>query len=276
MTTPTQRESPSFGDDRDWLLRFCTPASAAALQAVFDIEREILASLRPDLEHSVAHARLAWWEEELTRLATGAPRHPSTRALAGHAAMRNVSPPDLRRLIEHARVDLAAVAFLTRQELDEHLTAWSKSIFRAIALLETGENPVIRAAAERLAAGAGPSVRELELTREFSRFARAGRIYMPLGDPPQSHEIWIADPLAPAEQDTLDARRCSLVSTLKSVAHSVETEARAALRVPLLWMAFAVAPRTPRVARLAPLARTISTWRGALALNRGGLPAALS
>jgi phytoene/squalene synthetase len=51
------------------------------LEALFGIEREVSESLRPGLDHHVAHSRLQWWREECERAAIGRPVHPLTRAL---------------------------------------------------------------------------------------------------------------------------------------------------------------------------------------------------
>ncbi|MFM7433445.1 MAG: squalene/phytoene synthase family protein [Gammaproteobacteria bacterium] len=264
----------SYGPDRDWLLRFCAPEQAAALTALFTVEQEVLASLRGEFEHQVAHARLEWWHEELTRLAAGAARHPATRALTAAAARQHRSPPDLRSLTEHVRVDLAGVAFLTRDELDQHLQAWGSSVFREAALIANAPAVI----AEQLASRAGSLVRELELLAEFSRHARAGRIYRPLSDPADSHMRWQAEPLGAAERADIAAREQFLLQQLCAAATATTAAARPGLRVPLLWMSYAVERSQRADSRQsvgAALRRALSSWRSALALSRGKLPRAL-
>jgi phytoene synthase len=275
-TTPA-----SFGADRDWLLRFCPPGAATALAALFEIEQEISTSLKTGLEHAVAHTRLEWWAEELDRLARGIPRHPATRTLASSALERGATPPDLSAFIEQIRVDLACVAFLTREELDEYFGGWGRSIFRTAALIAidptylTPAHTEARSAAERLASIAGPMVCEIERLRHFSRHARVGRIYVPLGDPPTPHAPWVALPLGEDERRALQSRRDVLCDALRQCASDTEPSSRPALRVPLLWMSIAMAPDRDEDAILAPVRRTISTWRDALAVSRGKLPSAL-
>jgi hypothetical protein len=59
-----------------------TPRPAReALRALERVRLELFESLKPALDHNVAHVRLAWWKEEIARLAAGAPLHPETRAL---------------------------------------------------------------------------------------------------------------------------------------------------------------------------------------------------
>jgi len=268
----------SLGADRDWLLRFAPVEQAPALAALFTIEAEINDSVCAGLSHEVAHARLGWWQEELGRLAEANPRHPAARALAVHARANSLSPPDLRALIDHAQVTLATVAFLSRAELDEHLGHWAGSVFRAATGSTSPEG-------ERLAASAGPCVRELELLSDFTRHAHAGRIYVPLGDPPQDHAPWSTVPLPPEQHAALVARRAELVAALRDAAAQLPTALRPSLRTPLLWMTFAVdrATRWPTdfasaraeardTRRLEPWRRTMLAWRAALAISRERLP----
>lgn len=289
MTSAAATTPASFGADRDWLLRFCPPHVSRPLSALFEIEQEVSGSLKSGLEHSVAHARLEWWNEELIRLAQGSPRHPATRTLASVAIARGTTPPDLTALVEHVRVDLACVAFLSRNELDEHLANWGRSVFRAAALLDSNAVSTLesnavptsaamhsnRSTAERLAAGAGLLVRELELLDDFSSHAIAGRIYVPLGDPPEPYAPWVAHPLSESESLVLTFRREAIRRRLKEIASEITPSERPALRIPLLWMAFAATRDRSDSALLSPLRRTIAAWRGALALSRGRLPAAL-
>ena len=282
MTFTSATTPASFGADRDWLLRFCPPDAATALAALFEIEQEVSASLKAGLEHAVAHTRLEWWAEELDRLARGIPRHPATRTLASSALERGATPPDLSAFIEQIRVDLARVAFLTREELDEYFGCWGGSIFRTAALIAidpthlTPTHTEARSAAERLASIAGPVVCEIERLRHFSRHARVGRVYVPLGDPPTPHAPWVALPLGDNERCALQSRREVLCDALRRCASDTEPSSRPALRVPLLWMSIAMAPDRDEDAILAPVRRTISTWRDALAVSRGKLPSALT
>ncbi len=278
MTDGAGMTPASFGADRDWLLRFCPPESARALNALFEVEREVAGSLKPGLEHSVAHARLEWWNEELTRLSQGSPRHPATRVLASTAIERGTTPPDLSSLVTHVQVDLACVAFLSRSELDEHLDTWGTSVFRAASQLDQRASTLekksasARAYSERLAAASGKLVRELELLRDFSSHAISGRIYVPLGDPPEPHARWAERPLGQIEAAAIANRREAIRRQLKNIAADTPPSERPALRVSMLWMSFVASEDRGASALLSPMRRTISAWRGAFALSRGRLP----
>src|SRR5690348_7178423 len=76
---PPARALTGTARDLAWLY---SPAPLrGVLAALLDIEREVGASLRPGLEHSVAHVRLAWWRDECERCAAARPAHPATQAL---------------------------------------------------------------------------------------------------------------------------------------------------------------------------------------------------
>jgi phytoene/squalene synthetase len=73
--------TPESHPARYLALLYCPASQRLALDALFGIEREVSDSLRPGLDHHVAHSRLQWWREESQRAADGRPVHPLTRAL---------------------------------------------------------------------------------------------------------------------------------------------------------------------------------------------------
>src|SRR5215472_8962965 len=104
------------------------------LAALCAIEAEIGASLRPALDHQVAHVRLEWWRAECARTAEGAPGHPLTRALADGFADRDPAPlAGLAGLVDTAAWDLAAATFETRRELTGYCERWAEAIVVPLA-----------------------------------------------------------------------------------------------------------------------------------------------
>jgi phytoene/squalene synthetase len=73
--------TPEAHPARHLALLYSPASQRFALDALFGIERELSDSLRPGLDHHVAHSRLQWWREESERAADGRPVHPLTRAL---------------------------------------------------------------------------------------------------------------------------------------------------------------------------------------------------
>src|ERR1700760_1060333 len=76
--TMSAPEAPSI---RYFAWLYSMPAQRKALESLFGIEREVYESLRPGVDHHVAHSRLQWWREECERAADGKPVHPLMREL---------------------------------------------------------------------------------------------------------------------------------------------------------------------------------------------------
>jgi 15-cis-phytoene synthase len=169
---PARPESPATRA-LAWL--YCGAQQRPLFAGLCAIEREVNASLRPGLEHHVAHARLSWWREECVRCAQGEPVHPLTRELAdlpgGRAAL-----PTLAGLPAIAIWDLARATFETRAELREYCARWSESLLEPLV---AHADPALGPAAAR---AIGCALHELELLIGLAADARAGRLRLPLDE----------------------------------------------------------------------------------------------
>ena len=109
-------------------LVFADATRRPALEAIAAIDAELAASTRPGIEHTVAHAKLAWWRGEVDRLAAGRPDHPLTRALHGAAG----AAPDYRLLHERlTAADYALVGFEPTTPAE-----WDALLYRSHGALE--------------------------------------------------------------------------------------------------------------------------------------------
>lgn len=69
-------------DDFHYASLYLAPAARGAAR-VLEAARRAIVEIPPGCsDRGVAHLKLAWWEQELARLAAGEPRHPLTQAMA--------------------------------------------------------------------------------------------------------------------------------------------------------------------------------------------------
>ena len=179
------------------------------LAALCEIESEIAGSLRPGIDHHVAHARLQWWREECERSAQGRAVHPLTRelvtAFGGGAAVNEAAAlGGISGFVDTAVWDLAGATFETRKELTAYCERWAAAMFATAATDGVGSKSTPGATAHDVgsksapatAAGAvstksgpapalrtlGAAVREVELLANLGREAHAGRVRLPLDE----------------------------------------------------------------------------------------------
>ena len=253
--------------ERELLWRFSPVSQRAWLNDLLRIEQQVQWSLRPQLEHSVAHTRLSWWQDELQRLASREPRHPLTRSLAQHAATRGDAPPNLSALVEGCQIDLACLAFETRADLNSYLHGWAESLFHAA----TGQSDAW-----------GAALRELELLQDFAVHAWQGRIYWPLGDDPTAADPWRARPLAAHEADALGERLRELAAQLRDHCRARPFEPTDdSVTLARVWSALVLLrseraltalPHGHSDTRLSPLTLTLRLWWAAVQLQQGRRP----
>ncbi len=127
--------SPPAGSIHQLMLLYAPHAQRPALQAVLGVQTEIRASLRIGLDHSVAHARLAWWQAECERAANGTPSHPLLRDIAEAARNAHHAAPDLRGLVRAAALDLAQAPLEDMAALQDYCESAQGTLFAVLAAL---------------------------------------------------------------------------------------------------------------------------------------------
>jgi phytoene synthase len=212
------------------------------LATLLTLEREIGASLRPGLDHQVAHTRLAWWREECARTAAGRPTHPLTRELAARLTPPLPEGPAplaaLAGFVDTAVWDLSCATFDTRRELTGYCERWSAAMIAPLLSLALPAVPAAQARA------LGVSLREIELLLALATDARAGRLRLPLDELEHAHIAperlaqppW-PEPLAELLRHRYQGLRVSLGAALAEL----PSAARPALRGVIVWATLASA-----------------------------------
>ncbi|HXY96141.1 MAG TPA: squalene/phytoene synthase family protein [Steroidobacteraceae bacterium] len=235
MSPARPAPAPSAMRALAWL--YAPGSQRPVLAALGAIEEEIGASLRPGLDHQVAHLRLEWWRAECARTAQGRPAHPLTHALTEAFAGGDPAPlAGLAGLVDTAVWDLAAATPETQRELTGYCERWAEAMVVPLARFAA---PQVDAAAIR-ALGAG--LREGELLARLAPDAHAGRLRLPLDElaAAQVDPSRLAVPPWPAALAALvSAQHRALRQKLATAVAGLPREAQPALRTLLVWAALA-------------------------------------
>ena len=251
-----------------WL--YSPESQQPVLAELCEIESEIAGSLRPGIDHHVAHARLQWWQEECERCAQGRPVHPLTRELVkayGAPAAGQPSPlAGLSGFVDTAVWDLAGATFETRKELTAYCERWAAAMFEVAAASKRQPAEAAHAARATQAARMmqasdasgnaapavpratsawrvlGAAVREIELLANLAREAHGGRVRVPLdeldrmGVPANglAKPPWPA-PLASLLRERHEALRATLGASLEGLGR----DEQAGFRGLLVWASLA-------------------------------------
>jgi len=214
-----------------WL--YSCASQRRALEVLTALEREIGASLRPGVDHQVAHARLDWWREECERTAHGRPGHPLTRELSALFAPLGVQPlAELAGLVDTAAWDLSRATFGRRQELTAYCERWSDAVIASLMRLAVPDSGVVQARA------IGVRLREIELLLALASDARAGRLRLPLDELERARVLpeSLSRPPWPASlADLLHDRHRELRAALAEAVETLALPVRRPLRGLIVW-----------------------------------------
>jgi phytoene synthase len=251
--------TPESHSARYFALLYSPAPQRLALDALFGIEREISESLRPGLDHHVAHSRLQWWREECERAAVGRPVHPLTRALVDavialssstSASTLAASPPaaplsqlgGLCGLVDVAVWDLAGATFETRRELTAYCGRWSAAMIEPLAPRQVAGG--IATPDTRVAnwSTLGTAMREIEMLSHLEREAHYGRLRVPLDELESAKAdpgVLAKPPWPDAVVELLRARHESLRDEITRALSDVDRAQQPGLRGLLVWAALA-------------------------------------
>jgi phytoene synthase len=246
--------TPELQSARYFASLYAAPSERPALDALFGIEREVFDSLRPGLDHHVAHTRLQWWREECERAARGGAAHPLIRTLITALGDPNAkSVPQLAGLcgiVDVATWDLASATFETRRELEAYCHRWAAAMIEplvAVAMPGASTAPdgaagsaALLASAQRSAAWQelGAAICEIELLAGLARDANSGRLRLPLDELASANvdtNALAKQPWPETAAALIRSRLTSLRADIERSVSGLSREYQQALRGLLVW-----------------------------------------
>jgi phytoene synthase len=223
------------------------------LLGIYALGAEWQALMDPATDISVAHLKLAWWQEEMRRLSQGAGVHPISVYLAALPRAASVDFSPLSGAVAAAAAQMSGVPLERGAELEPQSRAlWGEPLALASRLAADIPDEELRECTGALAA-AGYLSRSI---RNYRREARAGRVPFAIDELLAAgidNDDLVADPPPPHLQRYLDDMRKRAAQYFKTAAQALPRAQRARQRHLLVLAALGherLNRRAPRERRL--------------------------
>ena len=162
------------GSARYWSWLFAAAEVRAPLLGIFALGAEWQALMDPATESSVAHLKLAWWQEEMQRLKQGSAVHPISGYLAALPRAASVDFTPLLSAVNAAAAQVSGAPLERGADLEPQSEAlWGEPLALASQLAADVPDAASLRNCTRALAAAGYLSKAI---RDYRREARAGRV----------------------------------------------------------------------------------------------------
>ena len=182
LEEPYRSRAAPGGSVRYWSWLFAAPESREPLIGVYDLSAEWRALMDPATGLEAARIKLAWWGEEIARLARGTPLHPITRFLGALPRAVQVDFAALNVSLHAAARQLAGAALERGTDLEPHGAAlWATPLMIA-ARLARDDGSACEPAVQRALSALGAAQYLQESVAVYRRDALHGRVIFPVDE----------------------------------------------------------------------------------------------
>ena len=190
-----QQKAAASGSSFYYSFLFLPPERRRAITAVYAYCREVDDVVDEVSDAAAAEATLDWWRQEVSRMFSGQPTHPVTRALQPFINSRpgvefGISEERLSAVLDGMQVDLRQNRFLDYAALQRYAHLVAGVVGEMSAAIFGYEDSQTLQYAARL----GLALQLINIIRDVGDDARRGRIYLPL-DEMQRFDVKAADVL---------------------------------------------------------------------------------
>jgi phytoene synthase len=196
------------GTVRYWSWLFAAAEARAPLLGIYALGAEWQALMDPATETSVAHLKLAWWQEEMQRLKQGSGIHPISGYLAALSRAASVDFSPLLTAVTAASAQVSGVPLERGADLEPQSAAlWGDPLALASRLAaDVPDEERLRNCTRALAAADYLS----RAIRDYRREARVGRVPFAIDELMAAgidNDDLSADPAPPRLQSYLERLR---------------------------------------------------------------------
>jgi len=173
-----QQKAAASGSSFYYSFLFLPPERRRAITALYAFCREVDDVVDECTEAQIAHAKLAWWRQEVLGLFQEKPNHPVSRALQPHLGRFQIREKLLQEIIDGMEMDLTQTRYLDFKGLERYCY----HVAGAVGLLAAGifgyRNPQTLEYAKNL----GTAFQLTNIIRDVGEDARKNRIYLPMDE----------------------------------------------------------------------------------------------
>jgi len=173
-----QQKAAGSGSSFYYAFLFLPPARRRAITALYAFCREVDDAVDEATDAQLAHAKLAWWRQEIAGLFAGNPQHPVTRALQPALAPFGITAERLNEIIDGMEMDLTQTRYLDFAGLERYCYR----VAGVVGLLAAGIFGYTDARTLDYAKTLGTAFQLTNIIRDVGEDARKNRIYLPMED----------------------------------------------------------------------------------------------
>ena len=173
-----QQKAAASGSSFYYSFLFLPPERRRAITALYAFCREVDDVVDECTDTQVAHAKLAWWRQEIAGLFAGNPQHPVTRALQPALAPFGITAERLNEIIDGMEMDLTQTRYLDFAGLERYCYR----VAGVVGLLAAGIFGYTDARTLDYAKTLGTAFQLTNIIRDVGEDARKNRIYLPMED----------------------------------------------------------------------------------------------
>ncbi len=173
-----QQKAAGSGSSFYYAFLFLPPERRRAITALYAFCREVDDVVDESSDAQLAHARLAWWRQEIAGLFADNPQHPVTRALQPALAPFGITAQRLNEIIDGMEMDLTQTRYLDFAGLQRYCY----HVAGVVGLLAAGIFGYTDARTLDYAKYLGTAFQLTNIIRDVGEDARKNRIYLPMED----------------------------------------------------------------------------------------------
>jgi phytoene synthase len=217
-----EEQAAASGSSFYYAFLFLPKPKRAAITAFYAFCREVDDVVDEISDPQVSHTKLAWWEQEVVRLAKGEPTHPVTQALLKHMPVYGIAPEALHQIIEGCRMDLTQTRYLDEPALTRYCHLVAGVVGEVAARIFGQTDPQTTQYAHAL----GQALQLTNIIRDVGEDAMRGRIYLPMSLL-QAHQVTAQEILSRQDSERFQA----LMASQARKAHALYDQALALLPI---------------------------------------------